>query len=88
MKVDYNKDNTKIYDCYLIKNFDRDIYNIMRDREEKGFPITRSLRSYINETKAHAKLYNLGLFKSHTKDADLEENITPLKELIYSIIGR
>ena len=90
MKVRYLKGKTKIYDSYLIKNKDvsERIDEILLTRKcIKNLPIKRSRRSYITETKAHNRMYKLGLFKSHTKNCDLEEDIKLWKEIVYRIIG-
>lgn len=87
MKVKYKKNLTKIYDSYLIKNVPLEINNIITERTKRKLPITRTIGSYIRETKAHNRLYKLGLFKKHTKNTDLEENIKWWKEIIYFIIG-
>ena len=90
MKVRYYKGKTKIYDSYLIANKDvpSRIDNILLTRKcIKNLPTKRSRRSYIAETKAHNRMYKLGLFKKHTKNCDLEEDIKLWKEIIYFIIG-
>ena len=90
MRIRYYKGKTKIYDCYLIKNKDVPylIDSIIYIRKfVKNLPTTRTRRSYIAETKAHNRLYKLGLFKKHTKNCDLEEDIKLWKEIVYRIIG-
>lgn len=87
MKVTYRKKLTKVYDSYLMNNVADEIKEIIAKRREKGLPITRSMKSYIRETKAHNRLYKLGLFRKHTKSTDLEENIKKWKEIVYFIIG-
>lgn len=90
MKVRYYKSKTKIYDSYLIKNKDvsEKIDEILLTRKcIKNLPTTRTKRSYIAETKAHNRLYKLGMFKKHTKNTDLEEDIKWWKEIVYRIIG-
>lgn len=90
MKITYTKTCTKIYDSYLIPNkeLNKVVYKIIKERKTKGLPVTREVKSYVREIKAHNRLYKLGLFKSHTKDTDLEENITSSKEKIFMLIGR
>lgn len=77
-----------IVDCYLYDN--NTIYDItdflIEVRKYKGYKV-RSFNSYAHEIKAHKRLYKLGLFRSHTKDADLEVPINKLLDRIYSIIG-
>lgn len=87
MNIEYNKKKTTIYDSYLMKNVSKEVKEIIKERKEKGYKINRSLNSYIRETKAHNRLYKLGLFKKHTKNTDLEENIKLWKEIVYFIIG-
>ena len=88
MKI--TKKNTKILNSYLIKRKDikSTIKDIIHKRKDKGYPVTRTEKSYIRELKAHILLYKLGLFRSHTKDTDLEEPIKKRNEIIYFIIGR
>lgn len=87
MKVKYTKKMTIIYDSYLLTNITGEIKQIIAKRREKGLPVNRSLKSYISETKAHNRLYKLHLFRKHTKNTDLEENIKKWVEIIYFIIG-
>lgn len=47
----------------------------------------RTMKSWIKEWKAHNRLFKLGLFKSHTKDCDLEENEKWYRLLAYQILG-
>lgn len=44
--------------------------------------------SYIEEIKSHNRLYKIGLFRSHTVDTDLEEDLNTINKIIFSIIGR
>ena len=87
MKVKYTKNKTTIYDSYLMKNVSKEVKEIIEERLEKEYKTNRSLKSYIRETKSHNRLYKLGLFRSHTKNCDLEENIKLWKEIVYFIIG-
>lgn len=84
------KDNTKVFDSYLIpnKSLDNIVKAIIEERKAKRYIVTRSVESYKNEIRFHNRMYKLGLFKSHTKDTDLEEPISFIKELIYGILGR
>lgn len=90
MKITYTENCTKIYDTYLLGSD----YLIRKVAEEiattriiKGLPQKRTEKSYINEIKAHNRLYNLGLFRNRTKDVDLEEDIKKWKERIFRIIS-
>lgn len=91
MKVSYTKENTHIEDSYQIKlkkSMENEIEWIKECRKARKYPVTRSTNSYVREWKGHNNLYNLGLFRSHTKDVDLNENNSIIEELIWLIIGR
>lgn len=89
VEIKYSVDCTTVYNCYLLK--DKEIKTIcdeiIKERKMRNFPVTRTKKSYINEIKAHKRLYLLNYKVSHTKDADLEEPITKSKELFYKITG-
>ena len=91
MKITYTKNNTHIEDSYQIKlkkSMENEIEYIKELRKARKYPVTRTTKSYVREWKGHNNLYNLGLFKNHTKDVDLEEDIPLWKEIIWLIIGR
>lgn len=87
MKVRYTRKLTIIYDSYLMTNVKKQVKDIINERVDMDLKTTRSMKSYIRETKAHNRLYKLGLFRKHTKNCDLEENIKLWKEIAYFIIG-
>lgn len=87
MKVRYTKIKTIIYDSYLMIDVKKQVEDIINKRADMGLYTTRTLKSYIRETKAHNRLYKLGLFKKHTRNCDLEEDIKWWKEIVYFIIG-
>jgi len=88
LKITFNENNTHVEDSYLATDLDLEVGYIIRERYLRRLPQTRSFDSYVREWKAHNNLYKLGLFKSHTKDVDMEEPIKWYYELIYWIIGR
>ena len=88
LKITFDEKNTHIEDSYLIKDINLEVGYIIRERYLRHLPQTRKFNSYVREWKAHNNLYKLGLFKSHTKDVDMEEPIKWYYELIYWIIGR
>ena len=47
----------------------------------------RTMKSLCHEWAVHNFLYSLGLFRSHTKDVDLNWPIKKIVELAYNIIG-
>ena len=87
MKVQYTRKMTIIYDSYLMTDVKKQVKDIINERVDMGLDTTRTLKSYIRETKAHNRLYKLHLFRSHTQNTDLEEDIKWWKEIIYFIIG-
>ena len=88
-KYKITKKVTKIYDCY--KYSDDELKEILTDalleRYLKNYEVGRTLTSYYHELLAHKRLYNLHVARSHTKDADLEENINRWVEFGFNIIG-
>ncbi len=50
--------------------------------------VNRTKKSSINEWIAHNKLYQLGLFKSHTCDCDLTKNESLFRRMFYWILSR
>lgn len=89
IKEGYTKENTTIRNSYLLteNELNEEIQKIIESRNELELPVTRTIESYKSEIRVHNRLYNLGILTSHTKDADLEENINKWKELIYFILG-
>ena len=88
MMISYSENNTHVEDSYKIIDIDLVVSYIMGERFIKNLPITRSFESYVREWKGHNNLYNIGLFRSHTKDVDLNENNSIIEEVIWLIIGR
>ena len=90
MRIIYSENNTKIYNSYLLKTkteINKIVMKILSERKNKNLPITRNFESYAREIKTHNRLYKLGLYRSHTKDTDLEENQSKFKGLIYTILS-
>lgn len=77
-KIEYsiNSDNLSIKNSYKIKS-GKEMTDILFEISSKSdfntivwkLPMSRM----VNEWKAHNLLYNLGLFKSHTKDVDIND---------------
>lgn len=57
------------------------------ERVECSILYTRSIKSLVEEWRAHNLLYKLGLFKSHTKDVDLN-NESKVRLFIYKILSK
>ena len=90
LNIELSTNNTHIGNSYLIrtrKSMEKIIKEILVERQTKGYLVTRNIKSYIREWKAHNRLYKLHLFRSHTKDVDLEENIPLWKEIIWMILS-
>lgn len=85
----FTENNTKIKNSYLIanKNIETELIKILQNRKNAGFKVTRTLDSYAKEWKAHNNLYKLHLYRSHTQDVDLEENISKKNQCIWKILG-
>lgn len=47
----------------------------------------RSINSLCNEWRAHTRLYNLGIARSHTRDVDLEYPQSALHSIAWTILG-
>lgn len=88
MKIEYSEDNTHVVDSYKIDNINLSVCYIIRERHLRHLKVTRSFESYVREWRGHNRLYNLHLFRSHTKDVDLDENMSMFWEVVWLIIGR
>ena len=86
-RIQYNSENIRIIDSYEITNPKDMIVILKLFKLKTGYRTKRSLKSWIKEWKAHNRLYKLGLFKSHTKDCDLEENEKIHRLIAYQILG-
>lgn len=90
MKIIYNKNCTKVINSYQVqkeKDIKYYVSSIIEHRKKNNLPVTRDFNSYVSEWKAHNRLYNLGIKKDHTKDVDMEENISCKNEIIWRILG-
>ena len=89
MRVEYREGYTKVYDSYTYTNDEikAAVKEIIETRKELGLPVTRSESSYVSEWKSHNRLYALGIQRNRTRDVDLEEEIEPTRNLLYSIFG-
>ncbi len=89
MRVEYHDGYTKVYDGYKYTDSEikQAVKEIIQKRKELGLRVTRSESSYVSEWKSHNRLYKLSIQRSRTKDVDLEEEIAPVRNLLYSIFG-
>lgn len=88
--IDYHKENTHIENSYLLttrKAIREEVETIIFVREAKRYPVRKHKSSYVNEWKGHNRLYNMGLFRNHTKDVDLQEKETIFEKIVWLILG-
>ena len=93
VSIFYYTDSTKVTNSYLLT---KEEIKKVAEQIEFSRHVTydwkclhiRTANSYKYEIKAHNNLYNLGLFKSHTIDTDLNENMTIFEKIAYFILGR
>lgn len=86
--IEYDAGNVRIVDSWKVETEVFMEYILKEFIKETGYESRRSIKSWIREWKAHNRLYRLGLFRSHTKDTDLEENEYWWRLVVYNIIGR
>ena len=86
-EIIYSKDNTHVVDSYKVKDINLEVMEIIRERNRRKLPVTRTFDSYVREWKGHNNLYNIGLFRSHTKDVDLQEKETIFEKIVWLILG-
>lgn len=80
---------TTIHNSFLIEKDEVNdlITKILCERGKKEYPITRSHKSYARELLAHNRMFKMHLFRKHTRNSDLEENIVWWKDIFYWVIG-
>lgn len=89
----YYEDSTKITNSYLLNDEEIEkVASLIEFSRHCKYDwkciYLRNQKSYIQEIKAHNRLYNLGIFKTHTIDTDLNEQMNILEKFIYWLIGR
>ena len=87
VKILYDEKNIKIINSYKIEDESDMIMILEKFKYITEFKSKRSMKSWIREWKSHNRLYKLGLFKSHCKDCDLEENEKLHRLICYQILG-
>ena len=92
-EIEYSvtKDNIHIKDSYKITKEDDMVRVLTKIKityySSAYFFYMMPYRTLIDEWKAHNLLYDFHLFRSHTKDADLNKNPWYIK-VVYSILSR
>lgn len=82
--------NTHIEDSWRItgRSDMKEFLNIIREMTPEEEAVNkRSVKSMVREWRAHNLLYRLGLFKSHTKDVDLNTGQPWYISVAYFLIG-
>lgn len=86
VKIKYNEEYVTIFNSYKVDG--KRMRGILEGfRASTGYESKRSVGSWIREWRTHNFLYKLGLFREHTKNCDLEENVNLLFRIIYFILG-
>lgn len=57
-------------------------------KNDTNFKYKRSEESWIKEWRAHNKIYKMGMFRSHTKDVDFDEDESKIRLIAYEIFGK
>ena len=91
MVVNVSKNNIHIEDSYKV-NTREDMQMILTDIRakhslEESDVLKRTDKSLIKEWRAHNLFYNLHLFRSHTKDVDLNYPQSKITEIVHSIVS-
>lgn len=82
------ENNLHIRSSYLIRERDIMLYQIHYMRKQgKCKALERSDKSLVNEWRAHNLLYDLHLFRSHTRDVDLDWPAKWYTEVIYAVLS-
>lgn len=61
---------------------------VLKKANADGLTYKRSISEWIEEWKAHNKLYQCGIAVSHTKDVDLNEDESKVKKLGYKVVSK
>ncbi len=90
--IAYSSNLITIYNSFTIIN-EKAKYEICKEilNKIKDFNTERTLESLVNEWEVHNLFWNLGLFKKHTIDCDLESEQSKFYTILYkylSIIAR
>ena len=87
VEIEYDDNFIRIVNSHKIQDQLQMMLILRLFKAKTSFTSKRTLNSWIKEWKAHNRLYNLGLFRKHTKDCDLEENEKWWRLLAYQILG-
>lgn len=90
MRISYNVSNNNIHidNSYKIKSKES-MLNVLNDIYNKYYSdvFKRPMDSLLNEWGVHNLFYNLHLFRSHTRDVDLNYPQKKWLSICYDIVG-
>lgn len=88
-KVSVTKNNVHIEDSYQItrRREMRELLEYLKETNPDSDVWNRRIFHMTCEWKAHNRMYRLGLFKSHTKDVDLNYPQEWYIKVLYFILG-
>ena len=87
VKIQYNANFVRIVNSYLITDEKKMTLILILFKKRTNYKSKRGYKSWLKEWKTHNRLYRLGLFRSHTRDCDLEENEKLHRLIAYQILG-
>lgn len=89
-RVKLSRDNTHIYDSYLVRS-KADMRKFLVDVREQCDPdmavAVRSMKSLVCEWRSHNLFYYLHVFRSRTKDVDLERYQPWWREVFCRVVS-
>ena len=81
----YDQSTIRVEHSHLLHNEDVAAFC---EKLKKAIPFNyrRTTKSWMKEIVSHTVLYQLGIFKSHTADTDIEEKESFIRLLSYNVI--
>ena len=89
-RIKLTRDNTHIMDSYLIRGKEemRSFLTAVREQCDPDMAVAvRSINSLICEWRSHNLFYFLHVFRSRTKDVDLERQQSWWRELFCRVVS-
>ena len=89
-RIRLTKENTHVFDSYLVRS-KKDIRAFLEETREQSDPdlaiMQRTLNSLVAEWRSHNLFYYLHVFRSRTKDVDLERTQSWWRELFCRVVS-
>ena len=89
-RIRLTKENTHVFDSYLVRSKE-DIRAFPEEIREQSDPdmaiMQRTLNSLVAEWRSHNLFYYLHVFRSRTKDVDLERTQSWWRELFCRVVS-